>query len=109
MSVSSTRSTTSIPSLDTPPEVERTRVEGLRQTPALRDGADGEDLLAGLRQHYPRKTPTPWQQRLADRFPGPELADPRQERVNHGREGGRKLPLEIHYPGNQKKPSAMIR
>jgi hypothetical protein len=67
---------------DTNPEVERLRIEGLRQMPAWRKmeltaemGRTVQMLaLAGLRQRYPGDTLAQRRRRLADLLLGPELA-----------------------------------
>jgi hypothetical protein len=67
---------------DTPPEIERLQIEGLRQMPSWRKMALLTGMnrtvqvlaLAGLRQRYPGDTPAQHRRRLADLLLGPELA-----------------------------------
>ena len=72
-----------VPRLPEPnPEIERLRIEGLRQMPAWRKleltaemGRTVQMLaLAGLRQRHPDDTPAQRRRRLADLLLGPELA-----------------------------------
>ncbi len=67
---------------DTPPEIERLQIEGLRRMPSWRKMAlmcqMGQAVhilaLAGLRQRHPNDTPAQHRRRLADLLLGPELA-----------------------------------
>jgi hypothetical protein len=69
-------------SLDTSPEIERIRIERLRQMPSWRKIQLVGDMteavrtlaLAGLRQRHPDDTPALRRRRLADLMLGPELA-----------------------------------
>lgn len=67
---------------DTAPEIERLRIERLRQMPPWRKLALMAEMgqtvrnlaLAGLRQRHPDDTPAQRQRRLADLLLGEELA-----------------------------------